>query len=267
MYAAALHDLKDIKSSLEAVQPPHPWQAHFSEKYGRVYFYNPITKESLWEFPSNANDATHAPDVKRSNNGSSVSATRATSSREYGFEGDRVEDGLIQKGLAYVKRREELKRKQDLELQAEMTGKPQLSKYANALGANREVTDTIADRTAAAIRAKKEKEDELRKQQEERERNEVSGRPMITKKSQKLNRRVEDMLSWEDQRRARLEERQHAQERQQESQLTPGPAIATSKAVTEKLLKNRKNKIGEGVPVSILRTINISVHVITFFID
>jgi hypothetical protein len=30
---------------------PAPWQEHFNEQYHRPYYYNPMTKESVWERP------------------------------------------------------------------------------------------------------------------------------------------------------------------------------------------------------------------------
>lgn len=254
LFAESLNSIKAIKSSLENLDPPPPWQAHFSEKYGRIYYYHPVTKESVWECP--------AADTCSSKLFTSPGAAQLnTQGRQQGSpdrsiasstEGGRVEDGLLQKGLEYMKKREELKRKQDLEQQAEMTGKPQVSKYANIRAASRDPNETIVDRAAIAVRIKKEKDETLRREIEEREQSELQGRPTITKKSQKLNRNVNDMMEWETQRRARIEAKQAALEEQQASEHTNRPIVSTSKAVTDKLLKNRRDKVGEGVPVSTL---------------
>ena len=232
-----------------------PWEAHFSDRYGKVYFYNPETKESRWILPEDQSpehsESVTAPSGQwgdTSSYGDDASqggGSMSTSSRT----GGRIEDHLIKRGEEYMHKREELRIKKEQETQSEMTGKPQLSKLATKLP-SRGDTD-IAERTNLMLKAKKEKEEIMRRELEEKQNQEITANPIITKRSQKLHRNVDDMMSWDKNRRAKIEARQQELEEQQIQEITAAPVLPTSK-FTEKLLRNRKNRISDDVPVRFL---------------
>lgn len=66
----------------------------------------------------------------------------------------------------------------------------------------------IAQRSKLLLEAKKKREEALRQQREDQERQQIVGAPQITKKSQKLNRNVDTMLAWNEEKQKRLEEKQ-----------------------------------------------------------
>jgi hypothetical protein len=88
----------------------------------------------------------------------------------------RIEDSLIQKGQSYAERQKELKRHHDMKVQAEMTGRPQLTPYAEKLyrekGHGRDTGD-IAVRSRIQLERKKEKEKAIREQLELQDRQQV----------------------------------------------------------------------------------------------
>ena len=239
-----MKNIKEIKQSLNEIKVPPPWEAHCSEKYGKVYYFNPETKESVWECPVDPTIPVRATVHQSGQHSDDASYAASSASRT----GGRIEDHLIRRGEEYHQKREELRIKRENEMKAEMTGKPQLSKYAEALP-HRDL-DSIAERANNLLRQKREKEEALRREKELKERSEVTAQPEITKRSQHLHRSVDDMLSWEEARRAKIEAKQLELEQQRQSEVSATPVTVTSKAVTEKLLKNRKNKTGDGVPVS-----------------
>jgi hypothetical protein len=239
-----LKSIKEIKQSLNEIKVPEPWEAHFSEKYGRIYYFNPITKESVWECPATSRASEDASERQGDHHVDDSSHTASSVSRA----GGKIEDHLLRKGEEYQQKREELRIKKENEMKAEITGRPQLSKYAEKIP-HRDV-DNIAERASNMLKQKKEKEDALRREKELKEQCEVTAQPEINKRSQHLHRSVDDMLSWEEARRAKIEAKQLELERQKQSEVSATPVTVTSKAITEKLLKNRKSKTSEGVPVS-----------------
>lgn len=256
MNKATLSNLKELKQSLSQIKVTHPWEAHFSDRYGKVYFFNPETKESRWEPPepqSHENaESVSSPSMHwgdTSSNGDDASQGAHSTSTSSRTGGGRIEDHLIKRGEEYMQKREELRLKKEQETQSEMTGKPQLSKLAAKLP-NRGETD-IAERTNLMLKAKKEKEENMRRELEEKEKQEITANPIITKRSQKLHRNVDDMISWDKNRRAKIEARQQELEEQQIQEMTAAPVLPTSK-FTEKLLRNRKNRSSDDVPVRFL---------------
>jgi hypothetical protein len=232
-----LSHIKSLKESLGSIQCPAPWEAHFSDKYGRVYYYNPLSGESVWECPRVESQSRDTGQGGRDEG--SVSSSGAS----------RIEDSLLQKGIAYQTKLQEARQRQEEQRQAEVTGKPQLSKYALAKGGNRDAGASIIERTNNTLKLKKEREERAKQEMIEKEQSQVTSNPTITKKSQKLNRSVDDMLSWDEARKAKIEAKQIEQQRKQESELSLAPHTESTRAVNDRLLRNRRSKIDTTVPV------------------
>jgi hypothetical protein len=191
---------------------PAPWEEHYSDTHQIPYYYNPVTGASSWEFPimpspgpssstkltrneltderlnntitelaslnSSFHDHEQADEeedeysIAMSQSSQQTSVTNSTSTSQ------RVEDNLLRKGQSYLHRREELKREYDERIQAEHTGKPQLSKYTEKIYANKSSSNgihslPIGERTKILLERKRMKEEALKREIEERRNQEV----------------------------------------------------------------------------------------------
>jgi hypothetical protein len=181
---------------------PPPWEEHYSDTHQIPYYYNPVTGASSWEFPvaspvpssskltrNELNDernnqtihehvvlnSYHDHDQEEENgdpeddlsiamsqSSLQTSVTNSTSTSQ------RVEDNLLRKGQNYLQRREEMKREYDERIQAEQTGKPQLSKFTEKMYANKSSSNgihslSIGERTKILLERKRAKEEALKK--------------------------------------------------------------------------------------------------------
>lgn len=265
--AEALGAIQSIKSEMQSskLQPPAPWQPHFSEKYNRVYYHNTETNDSVWELPKleesgyprrEPNDTTDVtsnvdpchrsdapPRLSSSTSSPEASIDASTSSR-----GPRVEDILLKRGEEYAKRREQLREKREAEYKAEFSGTPRVTSMAHQK-AQSELS--IGERASILLQKKKEKEERLRQELAMETSKELKAAPAITKKSKSMQRSVSDMLAWEQDRKARMEVMKQEVQKAREAELTTNPVMAT-RAVNERLLQRRKGKeiTSEGASVS-----------------
>ena len=92
----------------------------------------------------------------------------------------------------------------------------------------------VVERSQHMLQAKKEREEALRAALEQQELEEVRTAPTINKRSQIINRSVDDMLRWEQQRKERLESKT-AQARAAEEREVTGRPTLSKKAQTDKL--------------------------------
>jgi hypothetical protein len=83
----------------------------------------------------------------------------------------------------------------------------------------------IAERSADLLQNKKEKEESMRQFFEQKTLEQVRPTPVITAKSKQLNRNVNDMLAWDESRKAKIESLKQMHEQQLEKEMTGKPAI------------------------------------------
>jgi hypothetical protein len=89
---------------------------------------------------------------------------------------------------------------------------------------------TIAERSAEQLQLKKEKEENLRSFLQQKSLEEVRSAPEITSKSKQLvkARKVDDMLAWDESRKAKIENLKQQQQQQLEKQHTGKPQLKPS---------------------------------------
>jgi hypothetical protein len=102
-------------------------------------------------------------------------------------------------------KKEEMRKEFELQHTAEMTGKPQISRYSEKLFSGQKQSLSIADRSRLLLDSKKAKEDQLRQQIEQKQNQEMTSVPQINKKSSKLigaqPRGIDAQATWEENRR------------------------------------------------------------------
>ena len=96
---------------------------------------------------------------------------------------------------------------------------------------------TIAERSVQQIQARKEREDSYREYLERKSLEEIKSKPVTTNKSKLLQRDVNDMLSWEENRKAKIAQRQQEASQEISAQNTGRPKLTK---VAEKLAQNHQ---------------------------
>jgi hypothetical protein len=268
----ALGAIHSIKSQMQhsKLQPPAPWQPHFSEKYNRVYYYNTETSESIWDLPDVEQSGSFNEEVLGAGPDSIVNSDRhghsappnevvasSVASPEASIDastassrGTRIEDQLLKRGEEYARHREQLRLQREAEYRAEFSGTPKVTPLAQQ---KPQSELSIGDRASILLQKKKEKEERLRQELETETAKEIKAAPVISKKSKSLQRSVTDMLAWEQDRKARVEAMKVEAQKAREAEVTSNPVVA-SRAVNERLLQRRKGKeiTSEGATVSII---------------
>lgn len=229
-----------------ADQVPYPWEAHFNEQYQTVFYFNTETGESTWEFP------TESP-VEHLQGEVDEDQDYEDGNGDEGDLDDEGEEEYIRQALGEFevdvdeqddenevgdsRDYEPLQQEENLDRSvgiAKPGVPPQRSVKSMIPQQTRTVAParqglTVVERSNLMLQKKRDKEHAIRAEREQRELQEIHD-PLINKSSKSINRSVEHMLSWDEQRKQKIQEQAISRQFEEERVVTGRPAI-TRKAV------------------------------------
>lgn len=200
---------------------PPPWERHFSEEDEQYYYFHPETEQCLWE--TDLLEFLHEEGLMESE-GTYVEGN------EYEDEG--VERALFQDEAAVE---EDDFDGFDLQSLANMdmdNGTDTGSVYAGISSSEL----NVVERSRLTQQAKQLKINSLRQSKEREELMSIS-KPTTTKKAQGMQRSVEDMIQWDEQRRARIHRSKQAIRSQEDAENTGRPVLSK---LAEQLARRRQ---------------------------
>ena len=86
-------------------------------------------------------------------------------------------------------------------------------------------TSSVVERSSQMIAHRKEREEALRLEREQQEYQQMRPGPEINERSKKMNRKVDDIFAWEEQRKERMEQRAQQYRAQEAAQNTGKPML------------------------------------------
>jgi len=171
---------------------PHPWEKHFDDEYQAYYYFNPVTQETRW-----ADVNGQLPYIPEEDNQSNLNQYNEEYEQDDPYELDE-EYNL-----------------DELDGDASISNMSRLSQLS------------VIERSEFHMANKRDKQEALRMQLLQREEEELRN-PEINKRSKQLNRNVEDMFAWEEQRKAKMEALAAQQRAAENAQITGKPTLYAS---------------------------------------
>lgn len=171
---------------------PQPWEKHFDDEYQAYYYFNPVTQETRW-----ADVNGQLPYIPEEGNQSNPNQYNEEYEQDDPYELDE-EYNL-----------------DELDGDASISNMSRLSQLS------------VIERSEFHMANKRDKQEALRMQLLQREEEELRN-PEINKRSKQLNRNVEDMFAWEEQRKARMEALAAQQRAAENAQITGKPTLYAS---------------------------------------
>lgn len=116
-------------------------------------------------------------------------------------------------------------------------------------GTSRVSTLSVVDRSAQMLAQKKVREEALRQELLLREKQEMRDAPAINERSKKLNRGIDDIFAWEEQRKQRMEALAQQRLAEESAQNTGRPMLYGSSNASVISTNSGGSGSGSGVPV------------------
>jgi len=167
---------------------PYPWEKHFDDEYQSYYYFNPETQETQWAAVDD-----QVPFVPNERHFEDQNGYDESEPYEFG---------------------------DDYSLN-ELDGDGSVSNMSRLLQLS------VIERSEHMLAVKREKQENLRQQLLQREEEELRD-PEINKRSKQLNRNVDDIFAWEEQRKARVEALAAQQRAAEAAQNTGRPILYAS---------------------------------------
>lgn len=220
---------------------PPPWERHLSEDDEQFYYYNPETGECLWETDllefladeefQNANEDNANDSGGEYSNGEDVGREAV----DYDdFDGDHVDqrderyDLIDDEDAPPPPPPDEDIDGLDLMALANMNVASSQASTSVYNGISHSSL-SVVDRSKLTMRAKQQKINSLQQSREREQLRAQTAIPVTTRKAQSMQRSVEDMLQWEEERRQRLHRTKATLRAQEEAEVTGRPML-TKKA-------------------------------------
>eukprot|EP01029_Cantina_marsupialis_P007252 TRINITY_DN17_c0_g1_i1.p1 TRINITY_DN17_c0_g1~~TRINITY_DN17_c0_g1_i1.p1 ORF type:complete len:776 (+),score=206.40 TRINITY_DN17_c0_g1_i1:52-2379(+) len=145
---------------------------------------------------------------------------------------DRITE-MLNKQKEHENKIEELRRLKEQNELKQLKGTPSINRNSKAMARKKR---GIQDRSAALQREKEERLVQMRKQLEEKETAELKT-PTINRKSKKMSRSVNMMMSWDKERSRKLEEARKLQKEREEKECKP---VFSVNRQSEKILRRKR---------------------------